>query len=197
MYRRSFSRIDMNKPRISAIAALSENNVIGIDNKLPWHIPADFKRLKELTMGATLVMGRKTHESIGRLLPGRTTIIVTRDKDYQVEGAIIAHSIDEAIQKAQHLPVIARSETTKQSGKDPHVAGAPQDENSSEIFIFGGGQIFEQAMPLINRLYLTIVHTTLDGDAYFPDYSDFTREIERIDGEDNGLSYTFLTLERE
>lgn len=160
----------MSKPRISAIAALSENNVIGIDNKLPWHIPADFKRLKELTMGATLVMGRKTHESIGRLLPGRTTIIVTRDKDYQVEGAIIAHSIDEAIQKAQEV------------GK--------------EIFIFGGGQIFEQAMPRIERLYLTIVHTTLDGDAYFPDYSDFTRQIERIDGQDNGFSYTFLTLER-
>lgn len=160
----------MNKPRISAIAALSENNVIGIDNKLPWHIPADFKRLKELTMGATLVMGRKTHESIGRLLPGRTTIIATRDQNYSVEGAIVVHSIDEAIERAHEV------------GK--------------EIFIFGGGQIFEQAMPVIERLYLTIVHTTLDGDAYFPDYSDFTREIERIDGEDNGLSYTFLTLER-
>lgn len=168
----------MNKPRISAIAALSENNVIGIDNKLPWHIPADFKRLKELTMGATLVMGRKTHESIGRLLPGRTTIIVTRDQNYRVEGAIVAHSIDEAIERAK--------ETLLRQGSG----------GRGEIFIFGGGQIFEQAMPLINRLYLTIVHATLDGDAYFPDYSDFTREIERVDGEDNGLSYTFLTLER-
>lgn len=178
----------MNKPRISAIAALSENNVIGVDNKLPWHIPADFKRLKELTMGATLVMGRKTHESIGRLLPGRTTIIITRDQNYRVEGAIVVHSIDEAIERA------------KQSQKNK-IATITQGDlamtsSNPEIFVFGGGQIFEQAMPYIQRLYLTIVHTTLDGDAYFPDYSDFTKEIERIDGEDNGFSYTFLTLER-
>lgn len=161
----------MNKPRISAIAALSENNVIGRDNDLPWHISADLKRVRALTTGHVLIMGRKTYESIGKPLPNRTTIIITRDRDYHVEGTIVAHSIEEAIEIGEK-------------------------KDSEEIFIFGGGQIFKEAMPFIERLYLTLVHTTLDGDAFFPDYSDFKNVIAEETGVENELSFTFLTLDR-
>jgi dihydrofolate reductase len=161
----------MNKPRISAIAAMSENNVIGRDNDLPWHISADLKRVKALTAGHVLIMGRKTYESIGKPLPNRITIIVTRDNTYSVEGTFVAHSIEEAIK-----------------------IGVEKD--SEEIFIFGGGQIYKEAMPYIERLYLTLVHTTITGDAYFPDYSEFKKVVAKEEHEENGLTFSFLTLDR-
>lgn len=161
----------MSKSKISLIAALSENRVIGKDNKLPWHIAEDLKRFKQLTLHHPVIMGRKTFESIGRLLPQRMNIIISRDQSYRVEGATVAHSLEEAIAIAsQH--------------------------DRTEIFIIGGGQIFTQALSIADRLYMTLVHTTIEGDAYFPDYKDFTKVVAQEDGVSGNYSYTFLTLER-
>jgi len=159
------------KPRISIIAALSENRVIGNKGEIPWHIPGEQKRVKEITTPHPLIMGRKTHEAIGRILPGRLNIIVTSDQDYQVEGGAVAHSIEEAIKIAS-------------------------EEDPEEIFIFGGGKIYQEALPFVDRLYLTLVHKTVEGDAFFPEYSEFRKVIEKQDNEVDGLHYTYITLER-
>ena len=161
----------MKTPKISIFAAVSENNIIGIGNALPWHIPDDFQRMKEVTSGHTIVMGRKTFESIGRLLPNRTNIIISRDESYHVEGGIVCHSLMEALEVARI-------------------------HEKEEIFIFGGGQIFEQAIPLTEKLYLTIVHKEIEGDTYFPDYSEFTKKVFEQSGSSNGYDYTFLELEK-
>ncbi len=178
-------------PRISAIAAIGQNRELGKDNQLLFKIPEDFKRMKALTIGHPIIMGRKTFESIGRVLPGRTNIIISRDKNYKVEGAIVCLSLEEAIKKSIEYPV-------------------------NEIFIFGGGQIFEQAMPVVNRLYLTVVQGKFEADTFFPEYKEFTKVIEKEERaigsevfdretqtesaqarrEDGGYTYTFLTLER-
>lgn len=158
--------------KVSLIAALSENRVIGINNKLPWHISEDLKRFKTLTNGHPVIMGRKTYESIGRPLPNRTNIIITRDTDFAADGCTVVHSLDEAIEKAK------------------------TSQGSNEVFVIGGGQIFTQVLGRADRLYLTLVHTTLDGDAYFPEYSDFSKEISREDHKGQEYNYTFLTLEK-
>ena len=161
----------MNNPRISLIAALSENRVIGKENSLPWHIPEDLKHFKEVTSGHPVIMGRKTFESIGRLLPKRLNIVISRDKSYVVEGATMANSLEEALE----------------------IAG---NYDKKEIFVIGGGQIFEQAMQYADRLYLTLVHTELEGDAFFPDFSKYTKIIDEREGETDQYRYTFLTLEK-
>jgi len=161
----------MNNPKISLVAALSENRVIGKGNQLPWHISVDLQHFKKITSGHPVIMGRKTYESMGRLLPNRTNIIVTRDSNFKVEGAVVVNSLGQAIDEGKKA-------------------------NQEEIFIIGGGQIFEQAITLADKLYLTLIHTTIDGDAHFPDYSQFKHETSRQDGEENGLSFTFLDLER-
>lgn len=168
--------------KISLIAAISENNVIGKDNSLPWHIPEDLKRFKEITSGHPVIMGRKTYESIGRLLPNRVNIIITRDKDYKVEGAVVVHTLDEAIAEASA----------------PHPDLLPQEEKEEveEVFILGGGQIFEQAMDIADKLYLTIVHTEIEGDVYFPEYSGFSKETYRMESSNEKYKYTFLDLEK-
>lgn len=163
----------MNRPRISIIVALSENRVIGRDNRLPWHIPDDLKRFKRLTTGHAIIMGRKTYESIGRPLPQRTNIIITRDKTFSVEGCVVVHSLDEAVRFAQKL-----------------------EGPEGEIFIIGGGQIFEQALPLVDRLYLTVVRGTHEGDVFFPDYSAFKTVVTDEPGSSGGVEYRLLTLER-
>jgi len=129
------------RPRISLIVAMSRDGVIGKDNRLPWHLPADLKRFKELTMGHTIVMGRKTWESIGRLLPGRRSVIVTRNSEYRVEGAVMASSLEAAIAAVQ---------------------------NDDEVFVIGGEQIFRLAMNVADRIYLTIVQTDVAGDTFMP-----------------------------
>jgi dihydrofolate reductase len=128
-------------PVINLIAAVADNGVIGAGNALPWRIPEDLKRFKALTMGHTLVMGRKTFDSIGRALPGRTTIVVTRDRAWKKDGVIVAHDLDEALARA-----------------------------SGEVFIAGGGEIYAQTMMRAERLYITHVHRDIDGegDTYFP-----------------------------
>lgn len=157
--------------KISLIAAISENRVIGKDNALLWHISEDLKRFKELTKGHPVIMGRKTYESIGRLLPNRKNIIITRDVDYKLEGAVIVNSLEEALRQAQSI-------------------------STDEIFIIGGGQIFEQAIQIADKLYLTIVHTTIEGDTFFPDYSQFSKVISKKDSSNEEFSYTFLDLEK-
>lgn len=161
----------MNKPRISIIVAMSENSVIGNKGEIPWNIPGEQKRVKEITTPHPLIMGRKTHEAIGRVLPGRLNIIVTSDKAYQVEGGVVVHSLQEAIAKAT-------------------------EQDSQEIFIFGGGKIYEEAMPLVDRLYLTIVHIEVEGDAFFPDYSAFTKVLAKEEHQTGEYRYTYLTLEK-
>ncbi len=131
---------------LSAIVAVSENFVIGRQNDLPWHLPADLKRFKRLTMGHHIVMGRKTYDSIGRPLPGRTSVVVTRDATYRPPGAesgdvLVVASLDAALERV-----------------------AVDDE----AFIIGGESIFRLALPVVECLYLTLVHAAVDGDVYFP-----------------------------
>src|SRR6478752_4215957 len=135
-------------PRVSIIVAIDEKRGIGKDNDILFKIPEDFKRMKELTTGHPIIMGRKTFESIGRLLPNRTNIIVTRDKGFKVDGAVVANSLEESLEKAKSV-----------SGAD-------------EIFIFGGGQIFKDALEksLVDRLYLTLVKGDYGADTFFSDY---------------------------
>jgi len=157
---------------ISVVAAIDEKRGLGKNNDLLFKIPEDFKRMKELTTGHPLIMGRKTFESIGRILPNRTNIIVTRDPDYKFEGAVVAHSLEEALRQAQ-------------------------GENK-EIFVFGGGQLFKEAIEkgLVDRLYLTIVEGDYGADVFFPDYSGFGKTITDEARVADGYKYRFLTLEK-
>jgi dihydrofolate reductase len=160
--------------RISIIAALSSNNVIGRDNDLPWHLSTDLKRLKALTMGHHMIMGRKTYDSVGRPLPGRTIVVITRDPSFAAEGVKIVHSLEDAIQVA--------------AGDD-------------EPFIAGGAQIFEQAIHRADRMYLTRVHAEIEGDTFFPDFDDVSEwqltDAEHFDADEkNDYPYSFLTYDR-
>jgi dihydrofolate reductase len=128
--------------KLAMIVAASENNVIGVDGDLPWRISADLKRFKKLTMGHHIIMGRKTFDSIGRLLPGRTTVIVTRQAGFEFEGAMVANSIEEAIS------VCGQNETP---------------------FVTGGAEIYHIALPLVTEIHLTRVHTDLAGDTVLPE----------------------------
>lgn len=161
--------------RISIIVAASENNVIGINNMLPWRLPTDLKYFKSTTLGKPIVMGRKTFESLGKPLPGRPNIVITRQKEFQPEGAYVVGSVEEGIEKA------------KSFGGD-------------ELFITGGSQIFEQAWPLVERIYLTRVYAVVHGDAFFPqlDGAEFelvTDERHEAD-EKNQYSFAFQVWER-
>ncbi len=159
--------------RRSALVAMAKNRVIGRDNTLPWRLSADLKRFKQLTMGHTLVMGRKTYESIGRPLPGRRMVVITRQPGFRPEGVQVVHSLEEAL------------------------AAAPADEQ--ELFIGGGAEIYRQAMPLTDRLYLTVIEREVEGDAYFPELDPSSRE--QVDeeahlGAEEPLPYRFLTYDR-
>lgn len=169
-----------NKPPISIVAAMTKDRVIGKDNRIPWHITPDLVRFKEKCLNHTVIMGRKTFESLigyydksGRQLPGKTYIVVTSDTAYQTnrKNCLVAHSFDEAIEKAREL-------------------------EPEEIILGGGGSIFKEGLAVADRLYLTLVDLQVEGDAFFPDYSMFGKEIERQDGEHKGIKYTFLTLEK-
>lgn len=164
--------------KVSMIAAIGKNRELGRGNKLIWHIPRDLKRFREVTLGHPIIMGRKTFESIGRLLPNRTNIIITRDPNYRVEGAIVVSSIEEAIDEA-------KAASAKSSGEP------------KEIFIIGGAQIYALGMPYADRLYLTIIDDEArDADAFFPDYSIFKKVISEEEHEEAGFRYKFITLER-
>ncbi len=157
----------------SIIVAVSENNVIGKENGLPWKLSADLKRLKALTMGHHILMGRKTWESLGKPLPGRTNVVITTQKDYSAPGATVVNSLEEALTV---------------SGGD------------NEIFIFGGAEIFKKALPWVNKVYLTRVHAKIDGDAFFPKLELLEWKIVDIHDykadEKNEYDYSFITMER-
>ena len=174
---------------ISIVAAIDEKNGLGKNNDLLFKIPEDFKRMKEITTGHPLIMGRKTFESIGRVLPNRTNIIVTRDSDYSFEGAVVSGSLEEALE-----------ESSKYHEKDKKIINTKYliQNTENEVFIFGGGQIFKEAIEkgLVDRLYLTIVEGDYGADVFFPDYSEFIKVISDEKREADGYKYRFLTLEK-
>ncbi len=133
--------------KLSLIVALAENNCIGIDNKLPWHLPEDLKYFRRLTTGNTVIMGRKTYESIGKPLPNRSNIVISRNADFQAEGVKVVATIEEAVKLADSIAEINGNE---------------------EAFIIGGAQIYQLTLPLAQRLYVTEVQKTVTGDAFFP-----------------------------
>ncbi len=160
--------------QLFAIVAMSENRVIGKDNKLLWHLPADLAHFKRVTMGKPILMGRKTFESIGRPLPGRCNVIITRNKDYHAEGCVIVNS--------------------------PHTA-LEAVADSDEAFVIGGAELYQLLLPKVQRIYLTVVHHHFNGDAYFPeiDLTEWT-ESHRIDhkaDEKNNYPFSFVMLERK
>ncbi len=160
--------------RLSAIFALSDNRVIGRDNQLPWHLPADLAHFKKITLSHPIVMGRKTHESIGRPLPGRQNIVVTRDLKYEAPGCIVVHTIQSALFIA---------------------------EEAEELFIIGGEELYRALLPQTQRLYVTEVHAQIEGDAYFPeinpkDWSEVEREDHPADA-DHIHPYSFRVLDRK
>lgn len=158
---------------ISMIAAIGMNRELGEGSSLIWKIPDDLKRFRVKTSGHPVIMGRKTYESIGRLLPNRSNIIITRDKEYKVEGAIVCNSVEQAIEKAKN------------------------EQGSDEIFIIGGGQIYDLGIKLADKLYLTLINSQAPmADVFFPDYSEFTKEVFREEHEEDGLQYEFVDLER-
>ncbi len=160
---------------ISAIAAIGENRVIGKDNKMPWHLPADLKHFKAVTMGKPILMGRKTYQSIGRPLPGRTNIIITRDKDFHAPGCIVVTSLADAIATASQ-------------------------QGANEIFIIGGAEVYKQLLPATDRIYLTVIHHDFDGDTFFPEIKQNEwKEVEHEDfsaDAENPYSYSFLRLDK-
>jgi dihydrofolate reductase len=168
----------MNNSKISIIVAIDDKRGIGKNNDLLFKIPEDMKRLRALTTGHTLVMGRKTFESLGRLLPNRSHVVITRDpaslKSLSYQPEAVVASLEEGIEKAKTF------------------AG------SEEIFVFGGGQIFKEAVEkdLVDRLYLTLVKGDFGADTFFPDYPKFTKVIEKEDHEFEKYQYTYLTLEK-
>ena len=166
----------MQKPRLSIVVALGKSRIIGKDNALLWHIPDDLKRFKALTFGHPVIMGRKTWESLPerfRPLPGRTNIVVTRQGDYDAAGAVAVHSLDEAR------------------------AAAARAEGAADVFIIGGAQLYSEALPFADRLYLTLIDDTKEGDAYFPEYeNEFTKKASEESYEWQGLRYRWLDLER-
>ena len=155
---------------IKIIVAISKNRVIGKDNSLIWHLPADLKRFKEITMGNAIVMGRKTYESIGKALPYRRNIIITRDENYQAEGCEVVNSLEEALLICY--------------------------EN---CFIIGGAEIYKQSLEIADEIYLTEVDEIFDGDSFFPELSNNWHEVsnEKFEADDkNKFNYSFIKYER-
>ena len=159
--------------KISIIVAIDENGLIGKRNGLPWKLPADLKHFKTLTSGHTVIMGRKTYDSIGKPLPNRTNIVVSRSDDLRIDGCIIVKSPEEALKASLE---------------------------NQEIFVIGGAEIYRQFLPLAQTIYMTEIHNKFDGDIFFPtiDYDEW-KEKERQDFEADDMNlykYSFITLER-
>jgi len=162
-----------DKMKLSMIAAMGKNRVIGLDNKMPWHLPADLQFFKKTTLGCPIIMGRKTYDSIGRPLPGRINIILSRDKNLKIEGCTVVNSFSSALATAKGF---------------------------DEVFITGGSHLYENFLEDADRLYLTLINEDFKGDTFFPDYTKFQwEEVEKIENpvdDTNPYPYTFLTLER-
>ncbi len=159
--------------QLSIIVAMDRNRVIGKGDTLPWHISSDLKNFKKITMGKPIVMGRKTHESIGRPLPGRENIILTRDKNYQAKGCTVLHSMEEIFEHCKDI---------------------------EEVMITGGSEVYKLSLEQASHLYLTEVHTEIEGDTFFPEFDrgeweEVSREDFKAD-EKNEFDYSFVLLER-
>ena len=165
--------------KISMIVAVAENGVIGNNNQLPWYLPEDLKYFKRVTMGKPIVMGRKTFESIGKPLPGRTNIVVTRNTEYAAEGVKIVSSINEAIKLADDIALL---------------------DGSNELMVIGGAQLYADILESVERIYLTEVHAEVKGDAFFPNierskWEEVAREKYLAEGP-NSYDYSFVVLDR-
>lgn len=164
---------------IAMIAAQANNRVIGVDNTLPWHVPADFAFFKATTMGKPMVMGRKTFDSIGKALPGRTTIVVTRDVNWQAEGVLVELSLEAAVARAQAIA---------------------ERDNLDEIMVVGGASLYAAMLDQADRIYLTDIHVTVDnGDAYFPELAATDWQMvhsEYHEAEGKTPAYSFKTYDR-
>jgi len=161
---------------ISIIVAMTQHRVIGRDNKLPWHLSEDLKRFKTLTMGHPLIMGRKTYESIGKPLPGRTNIVLTRSSTPFHPGVKLATSFEDGLSLAQK-------------------------EKTDEVFVIGGAKVFEMALPRAHQLYVTLIHKDFTGDVFFPSF-DMEKDFEMVEerrntSEKEGFDYTFVTATRK
>ncbi len=156
------------------IAAMAKNRIIGLDNKMPWHLPADLKHFKRVTMGKPIIMGRKTYDSIGKALPGRLNIVMSRDINYRLEDAAVVSTVADAIEAAG---------------------------DTDEVMVIGGGHIYQQFLPSADFLYLTFIELDVDGDTQFPDYechgdwNTIDEESHHKDG-NNQFPYRFVTLSR-
>ncbi|MGD8524249.1 MAG: dihydrofolate reductase [Desulfobacterales bacterium] len=155
---------------ISLIAAMASNRVIGQKGDIPWKIPGEQKMFKEITMGHTVIMGRKTYESLDHPLPGRTNIVITRQSDYQAPGCVIAHDLEGAL------------------------ASCSAEEN--EAFICGGGQLYHLALPVADKIYLTVLPREIAGDTYFPEISEDEFEITQSQLIDSDEPYSFFVYQR-
>lgn len=160
--------------RISAIFAMSKNRVIGRNNQLPWHLPADLKHFKTVTMGKPILLGRKTYQSIGHALPGRCNVVITHDTSFQAPGCVVAHSTATALDAVAY---------------------------SDEVFVIGGALLYQQMLPRTQRLYMTLVDHVFEGDAFFPEFDmNEWLEVDRADflpDENNQYSYSFIILDRK
>ena len=156
---------------ISLIVATAKNRVIGINNTLPWHLPEDLKRFRALTTGHHIIMGRKTYESLGRLLPKRVTVIVTRNKSYKIEGALIAHSLQDAINLCK---------------------------NDDEVFIIGGAELYKEGLKVAQQLYITEVDILVEGDAFLPEFTlnDWQETAREAHISEQGISFNYLVYQR-
>lgn len=168
-----------HQPQLSLVVAMAANYTIGRDNQLPWRLPKDLAYFKRVTMGHPIVMGRKTFESIGRALPGRQNIVVTHQPGWSAQGVDVAHSLQQALALA---------------GSGANAAGV------SQVMLIGGAQLFAQALPQAQRLYLTWVHAEVQGDTFFPqvDFGQW-REVEREDcfaDASNPFDYSFVVYDR-
>ncbi|UZE95535.1 dihydrofolate reductase [Alkalimarinus alittae] len=164
----------------SIIVAMAENRVIGRNNKLPWYLPNDLKYFKSVTMGKPIIMGRKTFESIGKPLPGRLNLVITRNTAWQHDGVTVVHTFEEAFAKAEATALI--------NGVD-------------EVMIIGGDQIYQSSLDLVDRIYLTKVHAEVEGDAWFtevdwPQWEETAREDFKAEGS-NPYDYSFIVYERK
>ena len=159
--------------KISIVVAMAANRVIGNNNQLPWHLPADLKHFKQTTMGKPILMGRKTWESIGRPLPGRTNIVITRDENYAAPGCLVVHSVEAAMQAA---------------------------EQQDEVMVIGGAEFYNQVLPRTDTIYLTRIHQDFEGDTFFPELDEAEwQEVERVDcdaDDRNPYAYSFIRLNR-
>jgi len=161
---------------ISLVVAAAENNAIGKDNQLLWHLPNDLKFFKNITWGMVVIMGRKTFEAVNKTLPGRTNIVISRQADWKAEGAIVAIDLNDALQKAKAT-------------------------NCNEIFVIGGGEIYKQSMEIADKIYITRVHAVLDGDTFFPVIDEskwqLTHNQDFKADEKHAYAYSFQTWQRK